>query len=75
MPAAGEAKWTGRWIARCSSRMTKKKKARNLKLGGGLGRGDGGDYVKGIEELEDQVPAKGGGTHCGHCGRTKLEAC
>ena len=37
----------------------------NLELGGGLESGDGGDYVIGIEELEDQVSAKSGRTHCG----------
>ena len=42
-----------------------KKKTRNLELGGGLESGDGGDDVIGIEELEEQVPAKGGRTHCG----------
>ena len=34
-------------------------------MGGGVESGDGGDYVIGIEELEEQVSAKGGGTHCG----------
>ena len=38
---------------------------RNLELGGGLESGDGGGYVTGIEELEEQVSAKGGRTHCG----------
>ena len=38
---------------------------RNLELGGGLESGDGGDYVIGIEELEEHVSAKGGRTHCG----------
>ena len=42
-----------------------KKKTRNLELGGDLESGDGGDDVIGIEELEEQVPAKGGRTHCG----------
>ena len=42
-----------------------KNKTRNLELGGGLESGDGGDYVMGIEELEEQVSAKGGRTHCG----------
>ena len=66
MPAAaGEVKWTGRWIASCSSRRTKKKKTRDLELGGGLERVDGGGYVIGNEELEAQLPAKGGRTHCG----------
>ena len=40
-------------------------KTRNLELGGGLESGDGGGYVIGIEELEEQVSAKGGRTHCG----------
>ena len=38
---------------------------RNLELGGGLESGDGGDDVIGIEEVEGQVPAKGGRAHCG----------
>ena len=42
-----------------------KNKTRNLKLGAGLESGDGGDCVLGIEELEEQVSAKGGRTHCG----------
>ena len=42
-----------------------KNRTRNLELGGGLESGDGGDYVIGIEELEEQVSAKGGRTHCG----------
>ena len=42
-----------------------KKKEDTLELGGGLERGGGGDYVTGIAELEEQVPAKGGKTHCG----------
>ena len=42
-----------------------KKTTHNLELSGGLESGDGGDYVIGIEELEEQVSAKGGGTHCG----------
>ena len=45
MPAAGKAKWAGRWTARCSSRRTQKMKTRNLELGGGLKSGDGRDYV------------------------------
>ena len=40
-------------------------RARNLELGGGLASGGGGDYLIGIEELEEQVSAKGGRTHCG----------
>ena len=40
-------------------------KTRNLELGGGLESIDGGDYVIGIKELEEQVSAKGGRTHCG----------
>ena len=51
-----------------------KKKTRNLELGGGLESGDGGNYVLGIDELEEQVPAKSSRTHCGR-DRTKLEAC
>ena len=42
-----------------------KNKTRNLEQGGGLESGDGGDYVIGIEELEEQVSAKGGRAHCG----------
>ena len=42
-----------------------KNRTRNLELSGGLESGDGGDYVIGIEELEEQVSAKGGRTHCG----------
>ena len=42
-----------------------KNKTRTLELGGGLESGDGGDYVIGIEELEEQVSAKGGRTPCG----------
>ena len=38
---------------------------RNLELGGGLESGDGGGYVTGIEELEEQVSAKDGGICCG----------
>ena len=41
-----------------------KNRTRNLELGGGLVRGDGGDCMIGIEELEEQVSAKGGRTHC-----------
>ena len=40
-------------------------RTRNPGLGGGLESGDGGDYVIGIDEVEEQVPAKGGRTHCG----------
>ena len=42
-----------------------KKKTPNLELGGGLESGDGGGYVIRVEELKEQVPAKGGRTHCG----------
>ena len=43
-----------------------KNKTRNLELDGGLESGDGGDDVVGVEELEEQVPAKKGGrTYCG----------
>ena len=41
-----------------------KNKTRNLGLSGGLESGDGGDYVIEIEELEEQVSARGGRTHC-----------
>ena len=41
-----------------------KYKTRNLELVGGLESGDGGDRVIGIEELEEQVSAKRGRTHC-----------
>ena len=40
-----------------------KNRTRNLGLDGGLESGDGGDYVTGIEELEEQVSANGGRTH------------
>ena len=48
-------------------RMTQDTKngTRNLELGGGLENDDGGDYEIGIEELEEQVSAKGGRTPCG----------
>ena len=39
-----------------------KNRTRNLDLGGGLESGDGGDCVIGVEELEEQVSAKGGRT-------------
>ena len=42
-----------------------KKRTRNLELGGGLENDDGGDYLIGIDDLEEQVSAKGGRTHCG----------
>ena len=42
-----------------------KNRTRNLELSGGLESGDGGDYVIGIEELEEQVSANGDRTHCG----------
>ena len=47
---------------------------RNFELGGGLESGDGGDYVIGIEELEEQASAKVGRTHCGrpHAARSLL---
>ena len=38
---------------------------RNLELGGDLENGNAGDGVIGIEELEEQVSAKGGRTCCG----------
>ena len=37
-------------------------KTLNLELGGGLESGDGGDCVIGVEELKEQVWAKGGRT-------------
>ena len=40
------------------------KKTRNFELGGVLESGDGDDVI-GTEELKEQVPAKGGRTHCG----------
>ena len=40
-------------------------RTRNPGLGGGLESGDGGDYVIGIDELDEQVLAKGGKKHCG----------
>ena len=51
-----------------------KNRTRNLDLGGGVESGDGGDCVIGIEELEEQVSAKGGRTRLGrpHEGRTVL---
>ena len=42
-----------------------KNRTRNLELGGDLESGDGGDYVMRVEELEEQVSAKGDRTHCG----------
>ena len=49
-------------------------KTLNLELGGGLESGDGGDCVIGVEEVEEQVPTKGGRTHCArpHEGRSLL---
>ena len=43
-------------IDRCSSRGTQK--THNLELGGGSERGDGGQFVIGIEEHEKQVSSK-----------------
>ena len=40
-------------------------KTRAFGLGGGFGNGDGGDYGIGFEELEEQVPGKGGRANCG----------
>ena len=40
-------------------------RTRSLQLGSGLESGDGGDYVIGIDELDEQVLAKGGKKHCG----------
>ena len=42
-----------------------KNRTRNLELGGGLENDGGGDYVIGIEELDEQVSAKGGRVQCG----------
>ena len=42
-----------------------KNRTRNVELVGGWESGDGGDYVIGIEELNDKVSVKGGKTHCG----------
>ena len=42
-----------------------KTKTRNIELRGGLESGDGEDDAIGIEEQEEQVPAKGGRTHRG----------
>ena len=42
-----------------------KNRTRNLELGSGMESGDGGDCVIGAQELEEQVTAKTGGTHCG----------
>ena len=42
-----------------------KNRTRNLELGGGLESGVGGDCVIRVQELKEQVTAKGGGTHCG----------
>ena len=50
-----------------------KNRTRNLELGGGLESGDGGDCVRGIEELEEQVSAKVA-EHTA-VDRTKLETC
>lgn len=49
-----------------------KNKTRNLELGGGLDSGNGGDYSIWIMELEEQVSAKGGETHCGRPHESKL---
>ena len=69
MPAgAGQAKWTGRWIGinRCSSRRTQKRRhATSSWVAAWRASGDGGDDVIGIGEVEEQVPAEGGKTHCG----------
>ena len=39
-----------------------KNRTHNFELGGGLESGDGGDYVVGIEVLEERVSVKGGKT-------------
>ena len=41
-----------------------KNRTRNLELGGELESGDGGYCVRGIDELEGQVSAKGGRLRC-----------
>ena len=46
-------------------------KTRNLELGSGLESGDVADYGIGIEELEEQVLAKGGRTHCDRSHETR----
>ena len=56
---------TGRSIREMLITQNKKNRTRNLELGGGLEIGDGGGCVIGIVELEEQVSAKGGKTHCG----------
>ena len=66
MPAACEAKWTGRWIARMMPvTQVTKMKTRNLDLGGSLESGCGGYDVSWIEDQEEQVLAQGGRTCCG----------
>ena len=50
-----------------------KNRTRNLELGGGLESGDGGDCVIEIEDLGEQVSAKGA-EHTA-VDRTKLESC
>ena len=42
-----------------------KSRTRIPELGGGLESDDGRDHVIGIEELEENVSVKGGGTYCG----------
>ena len=42
-----------------------KKTTNNLELGGDLARGDRGDHVIEIEEVTEQVPAKGCTKRCG----------
>ena len=56
--------WTGLIDSEMLITQDTERKTRNLELGGGLESGDGGDYIIGIEEVQEQVPAKGGGTHC-----------
>ena len=51
-----------------------KNTVRDLELGDGLESGDGGDDVIGMEEVAEQVSAKGGRTHTA-VDRSKLEAC
>ena len=55
--------------------MTQKTKSPNLKLGGGLESGDGGDCVIGVEELEEQVSAKDGGKRCGRSHEVRSLLC
>ena len=53
----------------------RKNRTLNLELAGGLESSYSGDCAIGIEELEEQVSAKGGRRHCGrpHEGRNLLK--